>query len=65
MTSNYLSLGKMILNIFNFQQGTGLESVLGEVVCVCARGLGGGGGGGRMKSSWEVLVLSVIFIKPG
>ena len=64
MTSNYLSLDKMILNIFNFQQGTGLESVLGEVVCVCARGWGGAGGG-RMKSSWEVLVLSVIFIKPG
>ena len=64
MTSNYLSLGKMILNIFNFQQGTGLESVLGEVVCVFARGWGARGGG-RMKSSWEVLVLSVIFIKPG
>ena len=46
MTSNYLSLGKMILNIFNFQQGTGLESVFGEVVCVCARGWGRGGGGG-------------------
>ena len=26
---------------------------------------GGGGKGGRMKSSWEVLVLSVVFIKPG
>ena len=31
---------------------------------MCVQG-GGGGGGGRMKSSWEVLVLSVIFIKPG
>ena len=47
MTSNYLSLGKMILNIFNFQQGTGLESVLGEVVCVCVQGGGGGGVGGE------------------
>ena len=36
-------------------------------MCVC-KGVGveaGWGGGGRMKSSWEVLVLSVIFIKPG
>ena len=31
------------------------------------RGGGGGGlgGGGRMESSWEVLVLPVIFITPG
>ena len=31
-------------------------------------GKGGGeglGGGGRMESSWEVLVLPVIFITPG
>ena len=28
-------------------------------------GGGGGFGGGRMKSSWEVLVLPVIFITPG
>ena len=33
----------MILNICNFQQGTGLESVFGEVVCV--QGGGGGEGG--------------------
>ena len=32
---------------------------------MCVQGGGGGAGGGRMKSSWEVLVLSVIFIKPG
>ena len=34
-------LGK--INITNFQQGTRLECVLGEVGCVCV--LGGGGDG--------------------
>ena len=33
------------MNIFNFQKGTGLECVLGEVVCVLWGGGGGGGGG--------------------
>ena len=32
-------------------------------MCVCVRG--GGVGGGGMKSSWDVLVLPVIFITPG
>ena len=53
--------GKM--NIFNFQQGTGLECVF--YIRVCVWGWGVGLGERERGSSWEVLVLPVIFIKPG
>ena len=48
------------MNIFNLGLRIG--------VCIGVSGEGGGGwglGGGRMESSWEVLVLPVIFITPG
>ena len=52
----YTILDKM--NIFNFGHRVR--------VCIGVSGEGGGGlGGGRMESSWEVLVLPVIFITPG
>ena len=44
------------MNIFNF--GHRVE------VCIGVSG-GGGWGGGEMESSWEVLVLPVIFVTLG
>ena len=46
-------LGKM--NIINFGHRVGVRIGVS----------GAGWGGGRMESSWEVLVLPVIFITPG